>query len=425
MKQCPKCKSTVIDTAKFCTKCGFNIRKHEEDLERLCPECGTKLSGADFCPECGTPVTEKAKDVVNTPGYSCLSVTNTPYNPEAESEKLKKALSVFEYDEHSDGTYTITALKDKGLMIINVPKGVISIEDSVFEGTEVAIVTLPDKLLKIGNRAFADCRLLTKINIPESLLVIGDEAFSGCIILDVEIPKTVKMLGTDAISGTVTEAKQEKQAEEEAKKADEKRKAEALKNCYPGTIVEFGNYLQESYEQKTPIKWKVLDNDGNKALLLSEFALDCQQYHAVNENITWEQCTLRKWMNDCFLKTAFTSHEQSRIPEVTVPADKHPSYSSNPGNAVKDKAFILGYNEAIKYGISVCKPTKYAVTRNAYRDTSDQNTYYWLRSPGNYQSYATEIHHNGSNGVIGVTAADCSVRPAIWINLQTEEEQNS
>ena len=58
MKTCPNCKSTVSDTAKFCVKCGFNIKKYEENAaqEHFCPECGTKFSGGSFCPECGTSI---------------------------------------------------------------------------------------------------------------------------------------------------------------------------------------------------------------------------------------------------------------------------------------------------------------------------------------------------------------------------------
>ena len=48
MKNCPKCQVSVSDTAKFCVKCGFNIKKFEEEnaaRECFCPECGTKFSG--------------------------------------------------------------------------------------------------------------------------------------------------------------------------------------------------------------------------------------------------------------------------------------------------------------------------------------------------------------------------------------------
>ncbi len=30
MKNCPNCQASVSDTAKFCVKCGFNLKKLEE-----------------------------------------------------------------------------------------------------------------------------------------------------------------------------------------------------------------------------------------------------------------------------------------------------------------------------------------------------------------------------------------------------------
>jgi len=74
MKHCPECQATVGDTAKFCIKCGFNIKKFEEEKANeeaiFCPECGTKFSGGVFCPECGTKVeviveNEESSDVFN------------------------------------------------------------------------------------------------------------------------------------------------------------------------------------------------------------------------------------------------------------------------------------------------------------------------------------------------------------------------
>ena len=54
MRKCPKCNANISDTAKFCVKCGCNIRQYEEEfVEHICPECGVKFSGGYNCPECG------------------------------------------------------------------------------------------------------------------------------------------------------------------------------------------------------------------------------------------------------------------------------------------------------------------------------------------------------------------------------------
>jgi hypothetical protein len=42
------------------------------------------------------------------------------------------------------------------------------------------IVTIPDSVTSIGDRAFYDCSSLTSITIPDSLTSIGNAAFDGC-----------------------------------------------------------------------------------------------------------------------------------------------------------------------------------------------------------------------------------------------------
>ncbi|MBQ8302483.1 MAG: hypothetical protein IJX97_02905 [Clostridia bacterium] len=49
----------MSDTAKFCIKCGFYIKKFEEEgavQDYFCSECGTKFYGESFCHEYGTNV---------------------------------------------------------------------------------------------------------------------------------------------------------------------------------------------------------------------------------------------------------------------------------------------------------------------------------------------------------------------------------
>ena len=73
MKNCPKCQASVSDTAKFCVKCGFNMKKHEQEVQKeyFCGECGTKFSGGTFCPECGYDV---SKDLNTNESSDNLSV---------------------------------------------------------------------------------------------------------------------------------------------------------------------------------------------------------------------------------------------------------------------------------------------------------------------------------------------------------------
>ena len=54
MKQCPACNELLNESYNFCMKCGFNIKKYEEENRvKFCPNCGAKAAGGKFCVECG------------------------------------------------------------------------------------------------------------------------------------------------------------------------------------------------------------------------------------------------------------------------------------------------------------------------------------------------------------------------------------
>ena len=77
---------------------------------------------------------------------------------------------------------------------------------------------------------------------------------------------------------------------------------------------------------KEDIEWLVLETKDGKVLVISKFALDCKQYNMTYTDVTWETCSLRKWLNSSFLDAAFSSEEKAMIPMVTVAAEKYPDY---------------------------------------------------------------------------------------------------
>ena len=124
-----------------------------------------------------------------------------------------------------------------------------------------------------------------------------------------------------------------------------------LKNSKVGDIVYFGTYEQDNDTSngKEDIEWLVLAKKGNRILVISDKALDRQPYNSSRTRVTWETCTLRKWLNNDFINAAFSAEERAKIPTVTVSADKNPSYSTSPGNNTTDKVFLLSITEVNKY----------------------------------------------------------------------------
>lgn len=208
---------------------------------------------------------------------------------------------------------------------------------------------------------------------------------------------------------------------------------EKLKNANVGSYVTFGAYEQDNNKSngKEDVKWLVLAKDGNKVLVISKYALDCQPYNTSNTNVTWETCSLRKWLNGTFINNVFSAEEQEMIPTVTVSADKESNSSTYPGNATQDKVFLLSLTEAYQYCTSdescKCAPTDYAIEQGAYTNDRDKedgrtNCWWWLRSPGvNDQNTALVIKMTPtfSLGSSEFTTITYAVRPALWITLDS------
>ena len=55
--------------------------------------------------------------------------------------------------------------------------------------------------------------------------------------------------------------------------------------------------------------------DGSEAYVIADMVLDCKKYNEEDTDVTWETNTLRKWLNNDFYNTAFTSDEQGAIIE--------------------------------------------------------------------------------------------------------------
>lgn len=199
-----------------------------------------------------------------------------------------------------------------------------------------------------------------------------------------------------------------------------------VKSVNVGDTYRFGSYEQDNNisNGQEDIEWLVLAKEGTKILVISKEALDCKPYNTSYTDVTWETCTLRKWLNNGFINAAFSADERTMIPTVTVSADKNPDYSTNPGNATQDQVFLLSITEANKYFSSgsarQCKPTDYAVANGAGENDSG-NCWWWLRSPGYCRDDAALVGNVGDVDERGyIVIGDYgAVRPALWIDLNS------
>lgn len=235
------------------------------------------------------------------------------------------------------------------------------------------------------------------------------------------------------------------QSDKESRYSDEKimqeveRKAEWETLVQSGRQITFGRYPQTANgNDNTPIEWLILDRDEQKILIVSKYGLDAQPYNKDYTSVTWETCTLRKWLNGTFYNKAFSSAEQAAILTTNVDNSKSQCYigwNTSGGNNTEDKVFLLSYAEANKYfGVthdttsntkSRVAPTAYAIAQGTYTYSSNKTAdgtdagRWWLRSPGFYQSSAAGVRTDGSLDYYRVDDASGSVRPALWVNLES------
>ena len=192
----------------------------------------------------------------------------------------------------------------------------------------------------------------------------------------------------------------------------------------------FGRYEQDNNKSNgdEEIEWIILDKSEDKILVVSKYALDCQVYNTSNTSITWENCSLRKWLNETFLSQSFSSEEQAQIIQTTVSADQT-GYGTDSGNNTSDKLFLLSAKEIALYrGTAVsswkCFVTEYAQAQavaasRSYVGKIEDTHSWWLRTAGKYQNFAMIVGSDGYD-MPGANADNemIFVRPAMWISLK-------
>ena len=202
------------------------------------------------------------------------------------------------------------------------------------------------------------------------------------------------------------------------------------------------------YFKYEPIKWRVLNVNGNDALLLADKALDDQRYNELSKGVTWESCTMRSWLNGygsfsssycghSFIASAFKSDERNNIKITVVKNKKDIRLSARGGNDTSDKIFLLSENQvfgtdtAASYGFIEnlstydearrCKSSTFAKAMGVYSETGSSyagNCWWWQRSPGDDNNKVVIVNSDGSvhsygHGVLN----DYAVRPALHLDL--------
>ncbi len=274
---------------KFCPECGFKFDREY----KFCPECGYKLDGGGN-KESLFDFSDDTADYGEYGGFSDMVKAKQNAGEKDKQSKLKN-LSIFDYEEHLDGTYSIKKLNDTSALTIVVPEGVTSIMPEAFMSSGIISATLPEGLVQIGDRAFKGCKNLMSINIPSSLIIMGDEVFADCESLNISLPKTIKKVGKDVLKNTIPDIKR-KQEEARKTRMEElrmaaKRADEAARKMKEDFEKASGLYYEKKYDEAFPIFKRLAEDDNASA---QNFLGICYEYGRgvdkdIQKAVSWYQ----------------------------------------------------------------------------------------------------------------------------------------
>ena len=111
----------------------------------------------------------------------------------------------------------------------------------------------------------------------------------------------------------------------------------------------FGSFEQDNNTGNggEAVRWRVIDVDAeaNRVLLITEYSLENLQFDSESESQSWENSSLRRWLNNSFYNDAFSPGEKA----VIEPVSCENTYSF-PGvdSALSDRVFCLSKEDVEK-----------------------------------------------------------------------------
>ncbi len=176
------------------------------------------------------------------------------------------------------------------------------------------------------------------------------------------------------------------------------------------------------YFKYEPIEWRVLQQKEGEIILVSDVILDTQKFNQKARAATWENSTLRSWLNGLgatentagidysetgFLHTAFTREEQEKL------------------LSKEDKVELLTESQAT----GNCRGSDYAKAMGAVQDAQGFHNW-WLATSGNTELTARYVQADGTmyakgysiayagNGVrVAIHLASVPVSPSPFVSL--------
>ena len=188
-----------------------------------------------------------------------------------------------------------------------------------------------------------------------------------------------------------------------------------------GTVL-YGKYDQGNGEQ--PIEWQILMPYENALFLISKNILDYIPYHEEKvDAVSWENCSLRVWLEKTFACKAFTEDQLKLLATVELIPDANDGsleYGAPAiGKPVFDTIFVLSLTEAMG---TLSEMTAYSdfteYSRKKAEAKDGEPGFWWTRTPGNSHNYAMSFSTDGTINSYGFDVTlPVGVRPALFIKF--------
>lgn len=189
-----------------------------------------------------------------------------------------------------------------------------------------------------------------------------------------------------------------------------------------------------------PIKWRILTEDGESALLLCESIVDSREYYADVSGRTgigvtdWENSAVREWLNTEFVETAFDEMQIALLNTVAV--DNKTTAMGGSGNEYAlsqnntfDKVYLLSYGEAVneEYGFlnrTDADAVKVKTTTDYAKVQGGLNGIWRLRSPYSVTETSCVDVDGGVDIKRAVSYTSAGMVPVIRLTLCTQHMPN-
>lgn len=182
-----------------------------------------------------------------------------------------------------------------------------------------------------------------------------------------------------------------------------------------------GHYLNKHGNLTQPIEWIILGIEESRLLLFSKYAIDHREYHdTIYSNTSWEESTIREWLNTHFYNAAFSETEREAIiygsyafPESFCKCDFISLMSKADCEKLSQElreAQVTEYFASL--GVPYYKSSRLAIT-------------WWLRDTvmgafHTMHAYNVQQQPNSNRTLIMTNAlvVKCAIRPIVTIDLE-------